>query len=108
MKTSEMCVIMMVQYISSGRIYNKMIRFLKRVANIGMGTRAISLLLSTGIPVLLYGLYIFACVTLGKYGIIEAKTYELTVMLESEALALAMSVGGVLLMDTEEKNVEKK
>lgn len=85
-----------------------MIKLLKNAARIGMGTRARSLLVCTGIPVLLCVMYIFACGMLGKYGIIETNTYELTVMLESGALALAISVGGVLLMDAEEKNGEKK
>ena len=34
--------------------------------------------------------------------------YELGVMLEGEAMGLALSVGGVLLMDAEERNGEKK
>ena len=69
-----------------------MIKLLKNAARIGMGTRARSLLVCTGIPVLLCVMYIFACVMLGKYGIIETNTYELTVMLESGALALAVKV----------------
>ncbi len=85
-----------------------MIRLLKKAASIGMGARARALLIYTGIPVLLYGLYICACIVLGNHGIIEINTYEFTVMLESEALAFVISVGGVLLMDAEEKNGEKK
>ncbi len=85
-----------------------MIRLLKKAASIGMGARARALLIYTGIPVLFYGLYICACVVLENHGIIEINTYEFTVMLESEALAFVISVGGVLLMDAEEKNGEKK
>lgn len=75
-------------------------------AKMGKATRR--LLLLAGLPVILYGLYIFACVALKKYGITELGAYELGVMLESEAMGLALSVGGVLLMDAEERNGEKK
>ena len=84
-----------------------MIKLLKNAARIGMGTRARSLLVCTGIPVLLCVMYIFACVMLGKYGIIETNTYELTVMLESGALALAISVGAASLKEEEDKGEEK-
>lgn len=84
-----------------------MIKLLKNVARIGMGTRARSLLVCTGIPVLLCVMYIFACVMLGKYGIIETNTYELTVMLESGALALAISVGGCCLW-TQKRKTERR
>lgn len=108
MTSADIYAIMKVSIFRRGEFIRKMIKLLKNAARIGMGTRARSLLVCTGIPVLLYVMYIFACVMLGKYGIIETNTYELTVMLESEALALAISVGGVLLMDAEEKNGEKK
>ena len=73
-----------------------------------MGKTTRRLLLFAGLPVILYGLYILACVVLKKHGIKEPGAYELGVMLESEAMGLAISVGGVLLMDAEERNGEKK
>ena len=72
-------------------------------AKMGKATR--KLMIYSGLPVLLYGLYILACVILKNYGITEI---ELGVMLEGEAMGLALSVGGVLLMDAEERNGEKK
>lgn len=77
-------------------------------ASAKMGKTTRRLLLFAGLPVILYGLYILACVVLKKYGITELGAYELGVMLESEAMGLAISVGGVLLMDAEERNGEKK
>lgn len=75
-------------------------------AKMGAATR--KLLIYSGLPVLLYGLYILTCVILGRYGITEMGTYELGIMLEGEAMGLALSAGGVLLMDAEERNGEKK
>lgn len=75
-------------------------------AKMGKATR--KLMIYSGLPVLLYRLYILACVILKNYGITEMGAYELGVMLEGEAMGLALSVGGVLLMDAEERNGEKK
>lgn len=75
-------------------------------AKMGKATR--KLMIYSWLPVLLYGLYILACVILKNYGITEMGAYELGVMLEGEAMGLALSVGGVLLMDAEERNGEKK
>ena len=75
-------------------------------AKMGKATR--KLMIYSGLPVLLYGLYILASVILKNYGITEIGAYELGVMLEGEAMGLALSVGGVLLMDAEERNGEKK